>query len=369
MQALRNHAVATNPLNRSVSTPSTSASTTSDWQRISVDSGSPPTRHGGSAKNAVVADVGSLLRTLSREQKRTAQLNAQLTLLEHELKEENERAARNARELQDIRSQMSAVALARWEVEHMLTRTQEQLQIAKSQFDAAVKEIDRAQEEIDALDKERQEAEASARRARERARDLLLEVKIQDARRQGWEEGRKQGLEEGIHGGEMEGSRHGRHDGAKESRTVWEIGHKRLQHAKAQHANMKKAARKQAAAATAAESRAHTPPTDGEYDSDEEPIVPRDLEWVDERAQRPDSRTSPHSHRGSIISNISGPHFAGEPSPIRIRSPAPLDSLPPPGRETAQSHSSRRSSGQNRTGSDPTIVRGKSTPISEFNLL
>jgi len=32
-------------------------------------------------------------------------------------------------------------------------------------------------------------------------------MKIQDARRQGWEEGRKQGLEGGICGGEMEGPR------------------------------------------------------------------------------------------------------------------------------------------------------------------
>jgi len=181
-----------------VSIPSTS--TSSDWRRISVDSSSSPKRHGGSAKNAVVADVDSLLRKLSREQKRTAQLNAQLTLLEHDLKKENERAARNERDVQDIRSQMSAATIARREADHMLTRTQDQLQVAKSQFDAAVKEIERAQREIDALDRERLEAEDSARRARERARELLLEMKIQDARRQGWEEGRKQGLEEGTRG-------------------------------------------------------------------------------------------------------------------------------------------------------------------------
>jgi len=86
----------------------------------------------------------------------------------------------------------------------MLTRTQEQLQVTKSQFDASVKEIERAQGEIDALDKERQEAEESARCAKERARDLLLEMKTQDARRQGWETGRKLGLEEGIRSGKME---------------------------------------------------------------------------------------------------------------------------------------------------------------------
>ena len=61
-------------------------------------------------------------------------------------------------------------------------------------------------------------------------------MKIQDAKRQGWEKGRKQGPEEGIRGGEMEGSCHGRHDGTEGSRVVWELGHKRLRHAKAQQA-------------------------------------------------------------------------------------------------------------------------------------
>ena len=376
LQALRDHALATNPLNRSVSIPSTS--TSSDWLRISVDSSSSPRRHSGSAKNAVVADVDSLLRKLSREQKRTAQLNAQLTLLEHDLKKENERAARNERELQDTRSQMSAATLARREAEHMSTRTQEQLQVAKSQFDAAVKEIERAQGEINALDQERQEAEESARRARERARELLLEMKIQDARRQGWEEGRKQGLEEGIRGGDMEGSRHGRRDGAKESHVMWEVALKRLQHAKAQKAKAEKVARKHAAAAAAAaETQPQVHPTDEEEDSDEEPIVRRGPEWMDghvqrpewmdEHVRRPSSRTGPYSHRGSLVSNISD-HLAGEPSPIRILPPA-LDDAPLPRPETAQSRSSRRSSGRARTGSDPTTIGGKSTPASEFDLL
>ena len=313
--------------------------------------------------------MDSLLRKLSREQKRTAQLNAQLTLLEHDLKKENERAARNERDLQDIRSQMSTATAARREAEHMLTRTQEQLHLAKSQFDGAVKEIERAQREIDALDKERQEAEGSARRARERARELLLEMKIQDARRQGWEEGRKLGLEEGTRGGEMEGSRHGRRDGSQESRAVWDLGHKRFQHAKAQQVKAAKTARTRAAAAsaTSSEMQTHMHTTDEEDDSGEEPIPTRSREWVGDHVRRPSSRNDPYDHRGSLVSNISDNHLAGEPSPIRIYSPA-LDNAPlrP---ETAQSRTSRRSSGRARTGSDPTTVGGKSTPSSEFDLL
>ena len=313
--------------------------------------------------------MDSLLRKLSREQKRTAHLNAQLTVLEHDLKKENERAARNDRDLQDIRSQMSTATLARREAEHMLTRTQEQLHLAKSQFDSAVKEIERAQGEIDALDKERQEAEDSARRARERARELLLEMKIQDARRQGWEEGRKLGLEEGTRGGEMEGTRHGRRDGSQESRAVWDLGHKRFQHAKTQHIKTVKAARTRAAAAssaTSAEMQTHMHTTDEEEDSGDEPTPTRGSEWVDVR--RPSSRNNPYDHRGSLVSNISDTHLAGEPSPILIRSPA-LDNAPLQRPETAQSRSSRRSSGRARTGSDPTTVGGKSTPASEFDLL
>ncbi len=52
-----------------------------------------------------------------------------------------------------------------------------------SQFGFTVKEIERAQREIDALDNERQEAEDGARCARERARELLFEMEIQDAKR------------------------------------------------------------------------------------------------------------------------------------------------------------------------------------------
>jgi hypothetical protein len=368
LHALRNHAIATNTLNRPESIPSTS--TTSDWRRISVGSSSSPRRHSGSSKNAVVADVDSLMRKLDREQKRTAQLNAQLTLLDHELNKENDRATLNEREMQDIRTQISDATRARREAEQMLARTQEQLQVARSQFDTAVKEIERAQGEIDALDKERQEAEDSARRAQERAKELLLEMKVQDARRQGWEEGMRQGIEEGARGGEMEGSRHGRRDGAKESRVIWEVRSKRFQHVKVQQAKVEKTAQKHpiaaaaAAAASAAETRARNPATYSEEDSDEEPVlVPRDPEWEPEYLSRSSSRSRPYSRPGSVISNISDPHLAGEPSPIRIRSPAPLESAPP------QSRGSRHSSGRTRTGSDPTSIGGWSTPASEFDLL
>src|SRR5258706_1502107 len=61
--------------------------------------------------------------------------------------------------------------------------------------------------------------------------------------------------------------------------------------------------------------------------SGDEPVVPRGPEWVDEHVRRrPSSRTGPYCHRGSWVSNISDPHRAGEPSPVRIRSPA-LDSV------------------------------------------
>ena len=55
-----------------------------------------------------------------------------------------------------IHSQMSTATVARREAEHMLTRAQEQLQVAKFQFDGAIKEIEHTQQETDALDKEQQ---------------------------------------------------------------------------------------------------------------------------------------------------------------------------------------------------------------------
>ena len=55
-----------------------------------------------------------------------------------------------------IHSPMSTAIVARREAEHMLTRTQEQLQAAKFQFDGAIKEIEHTQQETDALDEEQQ---------------------------------------------------------------------------------------------------------------------------------------------------------------------------------------------------------------------
>ena len=64
----------------------------------------------------------------------------------------------------------------------MLTKAQEQLQVANLQSDSTVKEIGRAQPAIHALDEEREEAGGSARRARERVQELLSEIVIQDAK-------------------------------------------------------------------------------------------------------------------------------------------------------------------------------------------
>lgn len=69
---------------------------------------------------------------------------------------------------------MSAATVA---AEYMLTRTQRQLQVAKSQLGAAVKEIERVQREIGVLDQERQGAKDSTPYARERAKEFLLEMR------------------------------------------------------------------------------------------------------------------------------------------------------------------------------------------------
>ncbi len=111
--------------------------------------------------------------------------------------------------------------------EHILTRTKEQLKVANPQFGAAIKEIERVQREIGAPDKEPRTVHA-IQGVNEQG-SFYLEMKMQDTRRQGWEEGRKQGLEEGIRGGEMEGSHRDRRDGTNGIRVTWELGNKRLQ--------------------------------------------------------------------------------------------------------------------------------------------
>ena len=112
-------------------------STTGDWLRISVDSSSSPKRPGGSVKNTVATDVDGLLRKLSREQKRMAQLNnAQLTLLSRDLKKENECAPRNSPpDVSRHRCQTGSGTGA-----HKSPRI---VPGSKVQFDGAVKEIER----------------------------------------------------------------------------------------------------------------------------------------------------------------------------------------------------------------------------------
>ena len=132
MQALRDHAAATNPL---MSIPSNFSSTTGDWQ-LATHFCRFQWLHGGSVKNTAVTDVDSLLHKLSREQKRMAQLNnAQLILLSHKPKKENECAARNS--LSDVSRHRCQTGSG--------TRAQEQFQVAKLQFDGAIKEIERTQ--------------------------------------------------------------------------------------------------------------------------------------------------------------------------------------------------------------------------------
>src|SRR6267154_3920525 len=74
-------------------------------------------------------------------------------------------------------------------------------------------------------------------------------------------------------------------------------------------------------------------------------------------------RTGPYCRRGSLVSNISDPHPAGDPSPVRI-----LWITHPHHGQSQQSRSSRHSSGRARSGSDSTTIRGKPTAVSEFDL-
>ena len=103
-------------------------------------------------------------------------------------------------------------------------------------------------------------------------------MKIQDVKRQGWEQGNKQGLEEGVRGGEMEGpatfiAMEPR--GPERTRVIWSLGSKRPQHARARQAQADKAARKQgvATSATSAEIQTHIHSTEEGENAGEEPVV------------------------------------------------------------------------------------------------
>ena len=131
-------------------------------------------RHGGSVKHAVVTDVGSLFRKFSREQKRMAQLNnAQLILLSHDLKKENECDTRN---LFPYVTHHCCQTGSRTYA-HKSPRTPPGSSVSVRLV--ASRRLSAPKEKSTRLTRNNKD---SARHARRRARELLLEMKIQDAR-------------------------------------------------------------------------------------------------------------------------------------------------------------------------------------------
>ena len=116
LQTLRDHRLATNPLSCSVSILSTS--TTSHWPRIAHSLDSNGLTRGTRCHQC--------RRPLASTQSKTKRL------LEHDLKKENEHAARNSPQMSvPHRSQ------TRREAKYIPTRAQESPQVAISQFDCA----------------------------------------------------------------------------------------------------------------------------------------------------------------------------------------------------------------------------------------
>ena len=83
--------------------------------------------------------------------------------------------------------------------------------------------------------------------------------------------------------------------------------------------------------------------------------------------RRASSRSGPYSRQGSLVDNISAHHLAGGPHLFGYVHLCWV--AHPYHSQRQQPRSSRRSSGQVRTGSDPATTGGKSTPTSEFDLL
>lgn len=113
----------------------------------------------------------------------------------------SERLDKETRRANDAERRTSeAIALARSANEAKLiaqrdaTRANEELRLYKLQYDNAQREIFKAQELIDQIEAERQEAEASAARARSTARKLKEQNLVIVAR----EEGRLLGYQEGL---------------------------------------------------------------------------------------------------------------------------------------------------------------------------
>jgi hypothetical protein len=135
--------------------------------------------------------IASILRY---DEQQSKDLRRMLLTVTEQLKQESQRADDNERRARDAIQRFRAINEARVAAQQDVARANEELRIYKLQLDYAQKEIFRAQEILESLENQRHDAETSAAKARNVARQLREEGLVDLAR----EEGHRLGLQEGI---------------------------------------------------------------------------------------------------------------------------------------------------------------------------
>lgn len=135
--------------------------------------------------------IASILRY---DEQQSKDLRRMLLTVTEQLKQESQRADDNERRARDAIQRFRAINEARVAAQQDAARANEELRMYKLQLDYAQKEIFRAQEILESLETQRHDAETSAAKARNVARQLREEGLVDLAR----EEGLRLGLQEGI---------------------------------------------------------------------------------------------------------------------------------------------------------------------------
>ncbi|KAH7925944.1 hypothetical protein BV22DRAFT_1112023 [Leucogyrophana mollusca] len=162
---------------------------------------------------------------LAEEEKQAHHLKAMLRTtgdrLAHEIRRSNhaesraEQAENRAREM-TVRA--TAAETGKHYAELDAARAKEEIKRYQMQIESLEREVKRLQNNVSLLEKQRNEADDSAARARDTARKFQMELMSQQAREEGREEGRRSGMQKWFKTGRAEGWDAGRADGFEDGR-------------------------------------------------------------------------------------------------------------------------------------------------------
>lgn len=173
-------------------------------------------KHHDHRSSSYILNNTDLAQLLISEEREARELRDAISTLTERLRVETTRADSAEQKLTSTLIKFKEVSGAKVVVQQDFNRVSEELRLYKLQLDNAQKEIHKAQDVIDVLEKERNDAEESAARARSTARKLKEEKLVMQAR----EDGRREGMQQGFERGRRLGFEEGRAAGYESGRAA-----------------------------------------------------------------------------------------------------------------------------------------------------